>query len=107
MVHTIAYPHLIRREQLFEDVIELYQSKYQQILGELPFRVRYDKEKAIDTGNVRRDIFSGFWLDAYLRAFDGGSVLIPAVHPYTDMAIYSVLGTAIHAAIRHTCSNTL
>lgn len=33
-------PHLIRREQLFEDVIELYQSKSQQILREFPFQVR-------------------------------------------------------------------
>jgi len=40
-------------------------------------------------------MFSGFWLDAYLRAFDGGSELIPAVHPHTDMAIYSVLGTVL------------
>lgn len=40
-------------------------------------------------------MFSGFWLDAYLRAFDGGSVVIPAVHPHTDMAIYPVLGTVL------------
>ena len=88
-------PHCVRREYLFEDVIELYKNKREQVLNEFPFQISYDKEKAIDTGGVCRDMFSAFWEDAYLRAFDGGSVLVPAVHPHVDMTIYPVLGTVL------------
>ena len=38
-----------RRDHVYEDVIETYQ---ENILREFPFRVRYDKERAIDTGGV-------------------------------------------------------
>ena len=36
-------------------------------------------------------MFSAFWKDTYV-AFDGGNLLVPAVHPCTDMAKLPVLG---------------
>ena len=40
-------------------------------------------------------MFSAFWEISYLRAFDGGNVLTPAIHPHMNMAIYPVLGTIL------------
>lgn len=42
-----------------------------------------------------RDMFSSFWEEAYLKNFDGESLLIPAVHPNTDMATFPILGTVL------------
>lgn len=46
-------------------------------------------------GCVCRDMFSSFWEEAYLKNFDGESLLIPAVHPNTDMATFPILGTVL------------
>lgn len=40
-------------------------------------------------------MFSAFWDDAYVRVFDGGSVLVPAVYPHVDMTVLPVLGTIL------------
>ena len=39
-----------RRENVYSDVIETYQDNITDLLEEYPFRVRYEKERAIDTG---------------------------------------------------------
>jgi hypothetical protein len=80
---------------IFEDVVLLYKEKAREIFMENPFRVRYLDGKAVDTGGVARDMFSAFWETAYLRAFDGGSVLAPAVHPHMDMIVYPVFGSIV------------
>ena len=49
-----------RRNHVYEDVIETYQENLDQILKEFPFRVRYVKERAVDTGGVCRNWFSAF-----------------------------------------------
>ena len=85
-------PHAVRREHVFDDCIELYTKNLDYILEEFPFRIRYTKEKAIDTGGVSRDMFSACREDAYIAAFDGGNLLVPAFHPGTDMAKLPVLG---------------
>ena len=40
-------------------------------------------------------MFSAFWEQAYYRAFDGGSTLIPATHPQMDQSVFPILGTIL------------
>ena len=47
-----------------------------EILKELPFRVQFKSERAVDTGGVSRDMFSSFWEEAYRKNFDGESLLL-------------------------------
>ena len=49
----------------------------------------------IATGGVSRDIFSAFWDKAYLKHFDGETLLVPAVHPNTELTTFPVLGTVL------------
>ena len=37
-------------------------------------------------------MFSGYWDEAYEKAFDGTNSLMPAVHPHVDMDLFPVLG---------------
>ena len=64
-------PRLIRRDNVFEDVVALYRDHLNCILNEYPFRIKFLGEKAVDTGGVCRDLFSAFWSEAYDKAFDG------------------------------------
>ena len=84
-----------RRDHVYEDVIVTYQENIEEILREFPFRVRYDKERAIDTGGVCRDLFSAFWEESYVKNFDGEKLLVPAVHPNMDMTVLRLLGTIL------------
>lgn len=88
-------PHPIRRGHVYDDCLALYTNKLEQILKEFPFRIRYEGEKAIDTGGVSRDMFSAFWECAYPKQFDGGNVLVPASHPGVDMETMVLLGTIL------------
>ena len=89
--------HAIRQSEafIFDDVLSLYKNEKESLLQEHPFRVRYMDEKAIDIGGVARDMFSTFWEVTYIRAFDGGNVLTPAIHPHMDMSVFPLLGTII------------
>ena len=46
------------------------------ILKEFPFRIRYEDERAVDTGGVCRDMFSAFWEEAHRKHFDGEKLLV-------------------------------
>ncbi len=85
----------VRRESLFEDTIKLYQDKSEDILGAFPLRISFEGERAIDTGGVSRDFFTGFWELAYQRMFDGGSLLSPFIHADTEIAQLPLLGTIL------------
>lgn len=87
-------PREIRRDHLYDDVIATYREN-PEVLCEFPFRVSYEKELAVDTGGVCRDMYSAFWNEAYLKHFDGESLLVPAVHPNTNLAVLPILGTII------------
>ena len=41
------------------------------------------------------EMFFSFWEEAYLKIFDGKTLLIPAIHPDTDMATFPILGTVL------------
>ena len=85
----------VQRCQIYEDVVEMYQDDLSGVLEEYPFRVKFEGEIAIDVGGVCRDMFSCFWLAAYLNHFDGERLLVPAVNPGMDMSIVTTLGTVI------------
>ena len=65
------------------------------IVREFPLCVKYSEECAIDTGGVARDMLSMFWESAYLKMFDGGTLLIPAVHHQVEMEKFPLLGIVI------------
>ena len=68
--------HEVQRNEVFKNVLELYCNN-PQIVSEYPFRAKFLDEKALDIGGVSRDMFSAFWVDAYIRAFDGCNSLVP------------------------------
>ena len=86
--------HLIRRDHIYSNVLELY-GDFTAIMKEFPFRVSFEKEQAVDTGGVARDMFSGFRSCAFEKFFDGSSSLVPATHPTIDMSVFPVLGQTL------------
>ena len=63
---------------------------------------------ADDQGGVTRDMFSGFWKEAYITLFDGVTLLIPLVHPQTDLQAFSTLGKIMsHGYLVSTHCSTL
>lgn len=82
--------HVVERRNLYEDVQVLFSD--QKVLEEFPLRIKFANEPAFDTGGVCRDLFSGFWEEAYLRFFDGSSLVTPVVHANVDMASLPMLG---------------
>ena len=83
----------VDRNNVYEDVIDLYRSG--EIIGEFPIDIRYSGEMAVDEGGVQRDMYSGFWEDAYSKLFDGSTTLIPMINPHMDMSIYTILGRVL------------
>ena len=75
---------------MFEDVLKLFSSE--EVLKEFPLRIKYETEIAYDTGGVLRDMLSAFWEEAYLKLFDGGTVLKPLLHAQVDMTTFTLLG---------------
>ena len=51
-------PHLIHRNTVYDDVINMYRNA--DVLQEHPFNVEFQGEKAIDFGGVARDVFNFF-----------------------------------------------
>ena len=95
-VHPGA-PHEIRRGQLLDDVITLYQNQ-PKICEEYPIGVKFVSEKVIDAGGVCRDMFSAFFEEMYKVYFDRANLLSPVVHPGMDVSVISILGAIISHA---------
>ncbi len=85
----------VQRTNVFDDVVNLYRREAASILGETPLQVEYKGERAMDTGGVLRDVFSAFWEDAIPKLFDGGSAVIPAITPHSEMVVFSIIGTVL------------
>lgn len=86
--------HTIDRSNVYENVITLYTTKKREVLEEFPFRVHFKDEKAFDLGGVSRDLFSAFYEEAYVKLFDGASLLTPVDFPNLDAPL-PTLGTII------------
>lgn len=85
--------HTISRTTVYGDVLELYQTS--QILNEYPIHISYESEMADDQGGVTRDMLSAFWEEAYRLHFDGATILVPLIHPQTDITQFRTLGKII------------
>ncbi len=58
--------------------------------------MQFKEERALDIGGVTRDMFSAFFIQAYISLFDGSCLLYPAVHASSiDMTTFSTLGAII------------
>ena len=82
--------HLIRRNDLFDDVLTLYESD--DVLTEYPLGVRFVGERAVDQGGVLCDMISAFWEVAYKHLFDGGNLLSPNVETYVNVHALQTIG---------------
>ena len=89
-------PHKVDRSAIFDSVTSIY--KKASPLQQYPFRVKYEGERAVDTGGVARDMFSAFFDEVYNKMFDGASLLVPALLPHIDMDNWPLLGTIISHA---------
>ena len=65
------------------------------MLSHFPFRVSFDAEKGIDAGGLARDALSGFWEESYRLHFDGSSLVVPVLHPSSDLSSMPLLGRII------------
>ena len=68
-------PHFIDRTKIYHDVMALFSKD--------------------DGGGVCRDMFLGFWNEAYKLFFDGSSLLVPVLHPNVDMLSLPKLGAIL------------
>lgn len=85
--------HTVCRATIFKDLIDLYNDG--AIVNEYPIFMAYSSENAIDDGGVTRDVFCAFWEEAYRVLFEGSTVLIPLIHPSTDLNVFPILGKII------------
>ena len=80
---------IINRENLYNDVLSMYQED--GVVCKYPLFIKYKGENAVDDRGVQRDMFSAFWVDAYMHLFEGAKTLIPMVQPGIDIAIFFML----------------
>lgn len=92
---TYGNPRCITRDSIYDSAIQLYQENMNTILNEFPFRVKFKGEIAIDSGGVSRDFCSAFWEAAYEKAFDGNTLLTPALHSGIDLESLQLIGSII------------
>ena len=84
----------VNRSNVFRETLDLY-ANTPNLVHQLPLKVSFRGEKAVDTGGVGREFFSCFWEEAYKEAFDGASLLTPAVHAHVDSASLPQLGKVL------------
>ena len=83
----------VRRDKIFEDVIELYSKSPEIVDNEIS--VKFQGEEGVDLGGLVRDFFSAFWDKAYQKMFDGSALLTPVSDPTMDMNNFTVLGRVL------------
>ena len=81
---------MVNRKNIFNQVIDLFSDDH--ILKEQSLFIKFEEEIAVDSGGVQRDMLSAFWEEAYVRFFDGSSLLVPTIHPNIDMSLLPKLG---------------
>ena len=57
--------------------------------------IKFRGEAGFDSGGVCRDMFSAYWEHAYQQYFDGNSLLVPVLHPESDMESFPKLGLVL------------
>ena len=94
----VGLPHPVSRNEIFDEVIKLYQMKQSTLEAEFPYNIRFTGERAIDTGDVSQDMFTALFKECYKVFFDGGMLLTPIIHPQTDTSKLPILGAIISHA---------
>ena len=84
---------VIDRKDIFREVYDMYYTG--DIISECPIFIKFLKEDGVDMGCIQRDMFSGFWKEAYAKFFEGSNLLIPMVNPHIDMTAYPIFGRII------------
>ena len=95
-VGAIPGEHMVDRENVFEDVIDLYRQG--EVVGEYPIKIEFFGEIAVDFGGLLRDMFSGFWETAYSSLFEGATLLTPMIHPQIDTSLFPIVGRILSHA---------
>lgn len=86
-------PHMIDQKDIFSTVLKLFDS--QDIMKEYPMRITFKGELAVDTGGVFIEMIYAFWEVVYSRFCDGDALLVPLVHPGSDINVFSQLGKVL------------
>ena len=81
------------RNTIFASVIDLYSKG--DTINKRPLQIKFASEVAIDAGGVTRELFSAFWEQAYQLLFEGATLLVPLLHPQSDMSLFPILGKII------------
>lgn len=71
-------------------MLNIYSSN--EVLEYFPSRFKFQGELAVDQGGVCRDLFTGFWEEAFQEQFDGTSLLGPVNHAGLDFEVLTVMG---------------
>ncbi len=85
--------HTINRKNILKDVIGLYRDS--NIINEYPIVIKFVGEIGIDAGGIQRDMFSSFWTETYSELFEGQNILIPMIHPQTELSYLPIIGKII------------
>ncbi len=85
--------HLIRRDDLLDNVLAWYQND--DLLTEYPLGVRFFSERALDHGGVSCDMVSAFWEVSYKNLFDGGNLLSPNVERCVNFPVLRTIGRVL------------
>lgn len=83
-------PHVIRRNSLYEDTINLFTNE--NLVNQYPFHIMFKEEQAVDCGGVARDLLTSFWEQAYTRFFDGCNLVVPKIYPDMQTNDLRILG---------------
>lgn len=86
--------HMVSRDNVYNCALSMYENA-EEILDEFPFRIKFDGELAVDSGGVSRDFCSAFWEAAYAKAFDGNTLLTPALHCGINLESLQKIATII------------
>lgn len=90
--------HEVSREDIFSSVITLFRLKHDIIAAEIPLRISFKGERALDAGGVSREMFSAFFEVLYTRHFDGAGLLHPVVNPHVKDSDLRLFGFIISCA---------
>lgn len=68
-----SFVYTISRSHLDDNVLSLFAD---QSYTRVSFSHKFEGEKAVDCGEVARDMYSGFWEKAIKKIFDGSTNLM-------------------------------
>lgn len=95
VIITVISPTAQRAREVFVHNLCGNSTSYTDLVHSIPLLVKFKEEDAVDFGGVRRDFFSTFWEQAYVKMFDGSALLAPASHAGIKRSDFPVLGRVL------------